>query len=280
MHNEVKDVFRDYNFIYTDGSVSDDKAAAAAVIDNYSSIERLPDKSSIFSAELHALYLALDRVETTDDERNFIIFSDSKSALQAISGQDWTHPLVLYILECLNWLVHYQENRILFYWIPSHVGIIGNDKADTAAKAGLSKRVTNVPIPYGDFRKHINVLLKHKWQSQWDEAVNNKLYEIHPQLGLWPAGSRIIRLEESVLTRSRSSHTHLTLCFLLKGEDPPQCTACDCQLTVKHILFECVDFIESRNRHFSVNSFKELFEKVPPDSILSNLHEIGLSYRI
>ena len=60
----------------------------------------------------------------------------------------------------------------------------------------------------------------------------------------------------------------------------PQCTACDCQLTVKHILFECVDFIESRNRHFSVNSFKELFEKVPPDSILSYLHEIGLFYRL
>ena len=87
LHNEVKDVFRDYDFIYTDGSVSDDKAAAAAVIDNSSSIERLPDKSSIFSAELHALYLALDRVETADDdERNFIIFSDSKSALQAKTG--------------------------------------------------------------------------------------------------------------------------------------------------------------------------------------------------
>ena len=71
----MKDVFRDYDFIYTDGSVSDEKATAAAVIDNYSSIERLSDKSSIFSAELHALYLALDRVETaTDDERNFIIF--------------------------------------------------------------------------------------------------------------------------------------------------------------------------------------------------------------
>ena len=84
--------------------VSDDKAAAAAVIDNHSSIERLPDKSSIFSAEL---------VETADDdERNYIIFSDSKSALQAISGQDWTHPLVLYILERLNWLVQYQEKRI------------------------------------------------------------------------------------------------------------------------------------------------------------------------
>ena len=74
--------------------------------------------------------------------------------------------------------------------------------------------------------------------------------------------------------------THLTHCFLLKGEDPPQCIACDCHLTVKHILFDCVDFIESRNRHFNVNSFKELFEKVPPDSILSYLHESGLFYRL
>ena len=89
-----------------------------------------------------------------DDERNFIIFSDSKSAFQAISGQDWTHPL--YILECLNWIVQYQ--RISFYWIPSHVGIIGNEKADTAAKAGPSRRVTNVTVPHGDFKKHIIVL--------------------------------------------------------------------------------------------------------------------------
>ena len=136
-----------------------------------------------------------------DDERNYIIFSDSKSALQAISGQDWTHLLVLYILERPNWLVHYQEKIILFYWIPSHVGIRGNEKADAAAKAGLSGRVTNVPIPYGDFKKHINVLLKRKWQSQWDETVNNKLHEINPQLGLRPGGSRIIRREESVLAR-------------------------------------------------------------------------------
>ena len=44
--------------------------------------------------------------------------------------------------------------------------------------------------------------------------------------------------------------------------------------------FNCVDFIESRHKHFNVNSFKEPFEKVSPDSILSYLHDIGLFYRL
>ena len=74
-------------------------------------------------------------------------------------------------------------------------------KANAAAKAGFLRRVTNMPIPFGDFKKHINALLKYKWQSQWDEVVNNKLHEIHPQLGLWSGGSRIIRCEESILAR-------------------------------------------------------------------------------
>ena len=51
-------------------------------------------------------------------------------------------------------------------------------------------------------------------------------------------------------------------------------------LTGKRISFDCVDLIESRNRHFNVNNSKELFEKVPPDSILSYLHGIGLFYRL
>ena len=55
-------------------SVSDDKAAAAAVIDYYYSIERLPDKSSILSVELHALYLALGKVETAFSQIQSLLF--------------------------------------------------------------------------------------------------------------------------------------------------------------------------------------------------------------
>ena len=64
----------------------------------------------------------------------------------------------------------------VFQWIPSHFSLKGNEKADAAGNAGLLKRVTYIPIWYGDFRKHINVPLRRKWQSTWDEAVYNKLH--------------------------------------------------------------------------------------------------------
>ena len=205
----------------------------AAVTYDYSSIEPLPDKSSIFSAELHALYLALERVETAvDDERNFIIFSDLKSDLQAISGRDWTHAFVLKVMECLHWLIKYQGKE---YYSIRFLVMLASEvmRRRMLLPKMASWKVTNIPIPYGDLKKHINVFLKHKWQSQWDEAVNNKLHEIHPQLGLWPGGSWIIRHEESVLARIRIGHTYLTHSFhLKKGRSSPMYSlwlSFDCQ---------------------------------------------------
>ena len=81
-HNEVKAVHRDFDFIYADDSVLNEKTAAVAIIDNCSSIECLPNESTKYSAELYTIYLALDRIEMADyDEMNFVIFSHSKFAL-------------------------------------------------------------------------------------------------------------------------------------------------------------------------------------------------------
>jgi len=56
------------------------QVAAAVVHGSVSKITRLPNKSSIFKAELHAISLALAVIRHSK-EKNFIIFSDSMSSL-------------------------------------------------------------------------------------------------------------------------------------------------------------------------------------------------------
>ena len=46
-------------------------------------------------------------------------------------------------------------------------------------------------------------------------------------------------------------------------------------LTVKHILIECVDFMEVRQKYFNVPDLKTLFKDVDPSQIFAFLKEIG-----
>ena len=59
------------------------------------------------------------------------------------------------------------------------------------------------------------------------------------------------------LYRLRIGHTRLTHSYLLSSDDLPECGTCQCPLTVKHILIECVDLKDVRNKRFVVSSIKD-----------------------
>ncbi len=50
-------------------------------------------------------------------------------------------------------------------WIPSHVGIKGNDLADQAAKDATNDDPSSLPVPYTDRRRQINSFVRSKWQT-------------------------------------------------------------------------------------------------------------------
>ena len=131
------------------------------------------------------------------------------------------------------------KNTVVFCWLPSHVGIRGNDLADSAAKAALNLNISPFKLPYTDFKGHINSSLHSSWQTSWDAAVTNKLHSVKPVLGEWLPSFRPIRREEVVLARCRIGHTRYTHSFLLQGEPPPECIPCAEPLSVKHILIDC-----------------------------------------
>ena len=102
----------------------------------------------IFRAELYALLLAIDVVRRSK-EKNFVTFSDYMSSLQSINGFNLDSDLVQKFLKDYTVLAKNVKNIILC-WIPSHVGIPGNEKADAAAKSALSLPV-NQSIKHDNF---------------------------------------------------------------------------------------------------------------------------------
>ena len=109
-------------------------------------------------------------------------------------------------------------------------------------------------------------------------AVDNKLHSIKSVLGELRPALRTDR--KVVLARLRICHSFTTHSYLLKGEEQPTCVPCDTPFTIKQILMHFVDFQNSRDKYYKVNSLKELFETIEIHNIFSYLKEIGLFNKI
>ena len=134
--------------IYTDGSKDNDRVGCGLIINNLYIKQRLPSNASIFTAEVTAIDLALDTIAESDDD-HFIIFSDSLSVLLSLHNKEMDNPLILQLLQKLHHL-SCAHKTIHLCWIPSHIGIRGNEAADMAAKESLDQDITASQVPYTD----------------------------------------------------------------------------------------------------------------------------------
>ena len=239
---------------------------------------RIPDGSSIFTAEAKAIDLALDLVDNCNSCDKFIIFSDSFSVLQALNHTSSKNPQVQNILQKHHTISKYKT--IVYCWIPSHIGIRNNERVDKKAKESLNLEQTVFKIPFNNFKPFINRYIFDKWQTSWNETSFNKLKEIKPVIKEYKTVISNIRREEVVLTRLRIGHTRITHSWLLNRDEQPICTGCDVPFTVKHFLLECFDFQQTRRSYFQVNNLHDLFKDVPIENIIAFLKEIKLFKKI
>ena len=102
------------------------------------------------------------------------------------------------------------------------------------------------------------------------------MHAIRPAIGYYKQKTGLSRRDTVLLNRLRIGHTRLTHSFLLSGDDLPKCGTCQCPLTVKHILVDCVDLKDVRNKLFVASSIKDLFDNIEAHKIIDIIKETRL----
>jgi ribonuclease HI len=277
-YKELVSTYQDCRRIFTDGSKKGSAVSAAAVTFGKVLVKRLPDHSSIFSAESRAVLLALDIMKQSC-ERRFLILSDSLSCLKSLENRNFQNPLILEILEVVDKLLR-SGYSLTFVWVPSHIGIEGNGAADATAKAALSLRVSLSPVPYCDFKPLIGTYVNSLWQKSWDGETHNKLHRLQPVIGQYRHG-KLTRRDEVVIHRLRVGHSHLTHSYLLKKEQAPVCESCLVPLTIEHVLISCSEYSVQREKYFkSCRLLEDLFISCRAGIIIEFVKEIGIYRKI
>ena len=120
------------------------------------------------------------------------------------------------------------------------------------------------------------------WQKECDEIVlvSNKFHEILLKLPDKLLSFCNTNKENTVLNRLHIGHSYLTHSFILRKEEAPVCVVCNVVLTVKHILIECADLLETRKKYFEEKSLHSLFRNVIPEVVFDFLREIGVFYKV
>ena len=126
-----------YVHIYTDASItSSGRAGIGCYIQSNSvtlEIEeaaRITDGVTILSAEMTAIKSAFDKIQLLENTTciKFAVFTDSLNTIALFSaGQCQSRPNLFVELMIL---LHGIKSQVVLVWIPSHIGIPGNERAD------------------------------------------------------------------------------------------------------------------------------------------------------
>ncbi|GFT40386.1 putative RNA-directed DNA polymerase from transposon X-element [Trichonephila clavipes] len=117
---------------------------------------RLDTSCTIFTAEAFAIYRAIQLTPICP------VNTDSMSVLEALENyNDPCHPVVCNILDIMSRL-YSKGFDIAFCWLPSHVGIIGKEQANSAAQSATTCLLLAVPL---SDMKHVILHLLTTWQE-------------------------------------------------------------------------------------------------------------------
>lgn len=240
-----------WHTIFTDASkLSPVGCVGCAVFHfQYNIIQKIkcPPESSVFTGECLAILEAVNYILLFKLRRT-IIFSDSRSSLQALLSNPFSskfHPLLFQIKKSISDCTN-KGLEVVLAWIPGHAGISGNIRADTAAKEAVS---CGDKVPFINYCADLislpKTLLLKSWSLNWisTSTVKGSSYaRIQAVLPSKPWFSRWYfgKFFTSCLIRMRLRHCAIPV--HLNKIHVSDTSLCECGLDegdLNHIFFSC-----------------------------------------
>jgi ribonuclease HI len=274
-HNDKNDTGRHLS-IYTDGSGIDGETGAAAVCTLTQQTRTAymgPNTvSTVYAAELQGISLALQIAQEYAEQggmrRNIAIYTDNQAAIWSIAKAEGRSGA--YILEEIASQVQRLQDMgrpVTVRWIPAHVGIPGNEAADTAAKEATGWRENGRRCPpaatppklyplKSTLRRWCKTQAERAWTAKWrTETKGRATYRHTPR-----PTKKVLQLHEGLSKRESALLVQLRTekigfkDFLFNRRVPgvtsPRCECGERRQTVAHILLSCRTYRDLRNQVF------------------------------
>ncbi|XP_072041273.1 uncharacterized protein [Amphiura filiformis] len=224
---------------YTDGSVNEDGTCGYAfVAPHITKSFRASDGCSTVQTELAAIREAI-RDAKSKPETNIIIHTDSQGAIDNIR-KPYRDNIALN--KDIQTDLQNSNKHFIINWIPSHIGIPGNEDADAAAKAGTAKSQTDSIIPPSrrQARSSIHAIAHQRWQDQIQSSQSTAVhwrFSLPNTTGAAAALNTLPRRTQIAINSLRVKANSSRMVF----DKNKTCAYCDQDITCQciHDLTEC-----------------------------------------
>lgn len=246
----IHDNYSNFLKVYTDASKLEHRVGIGIYEEkNGTKISlRVNDHLAITSGELIAIKKVLENTLAypTHIEKSICICTDSLGACQAISSGDIKNsarPDILADITSLHERIIQTGINIKILWIPSHVGIIGNEIADKCANEGRVKEMIdiNVKLGYSEMVSLASLSInKNIYQSEYSLNTHPTVVKFRKT---FPEIKNKISLDKNLylLNRIRARADRIN-----HFNEDIYCRICRARLNSKHAIKYCSLFTKER----------------------------------